>query len=182
MSIKIYIACLSSYNNGFLFGKHFDLDNFTNEDDLLEAIKDKVLDAKDNPSRVKYGENPEEWAMHDIEGIDYKHIGTEYPDLQKLIDMNEMMNELGEKEFETVLGLKSHMGFNTIEEAKEYYDENLIGEFSSDSDLAYHIAEEVNCWDLREGIGRYFDAESFARDLTMGGDVLEVDGVYFWSR
>lgn len=182
MSIKIYIACLSSYNNGFLFGKHFELDKFTDSEDLLEAIKTEVLDSAENPSRIKYGENPEEWAMHDIEGIDYKYINTEYPDLQQLIDMNDMMNDLGESTFEAVLGLKDNMGFKTIEEAKDYYEENLIGEFKDDAEMAYHIAEEVNCWDLSEGMGRYFDAEAFARDLTMGGDVLEVNGTYFWSR
>lgn len=182
MSIKIYIACLSSYNNGFLFGKHFDLDNYTDSEDLLGDIQKEVLDSPENPSRVKYGENPEEWAMHDIEGIDYKHIGTEYPDLQKLIDLNEMLSSEGETVFETLLGLKSHMGFSTIAEAKDYYDENLLGEFESDSDMAYHIAEEVNCWNLSEGIGRYFDAEAFARYLTLGGNVFEVNGTYFWSR
>lgn len=182
MSIKIYITCLSSYNNGFLFGKHFDLDSYTDSEDLLKDIQEQVLDNPENPSRVKYGENPEEWAMHDIEGVDYKYVGTEYPDLQKLIDMNEILSDLGEEAFQTLLELKSDLGLDSIEEAKDYYDDNLIGEFKDDSELAYYIAEEVNCWDLSEGVGRYFDAELFARDLKMGGDVLKCNGNYFWSR
>jgi antirestriction protein len=182
MSIKIYIACLSSYNNGFLFGKHFNLDQYSDSEELLADIQKDVLDNPENPSRLKYGENPEEWAMHDIEGIDYKHINTEYPDLQKLIDMNEMLSELGESAFNTLLGLKDNMGFDTLSEAKEYYDENLLGEFGSDEEMADYVAEEVNGWDMSEGPARYFDSSAFARDLTTGGDVFEIDGTYFWSR
>lgn len=171
--IKIYIACLSSYNNGFLFGKHFDLDDYTDKDDLLKDIQEQVLDAKDNPSRVKYGETPEEWAMHDIEGYDAK---TEYPDLQELIDLNELLNE---DNGEVILKLKDHQGIDSIDEAKSYYEDNYQGEFKSDEDFAYHIAEECMGWDLSEGIGRYFDAEAFARDLMF--EHFEIDGHYFAS-
>lgn len=177
--IKIYIACLASYNNGFLFGKWFDLDEYTDKDDLLNDINAQVLQSEENPAFLNCGENPEEWAMHDIEGIDYKYVGTEYPDLEKLIEMNEVLKE---GNGEAILGLMDHMGFDSISEAKEYYDDNLLGEFKDDAEMAEYIAEEVNGWDLSEGPGRYFDAEMFARDLTMGGDVFEVNGTYFWSR
>lgn len=182
MSIKIYIACLSSYNNDFLFGKHFDLDNYSDESDLLADIQEQIMDDPKNPSRVKYGETPEEWAMHDIEGIDYKYVNTEWPDLQKLIDLNTLLNEEGEENFTAILELKDHFGFKDIEEAKDYAEENYLGEFKSDEEMADYIAEEINGWDLSEGMGRYFDSEAYARDLQCGGDVLSISDRYYWNR
>jgi antirestriction protein len=171
--IKIYIACLSSYNNGFLFGKWFDLDEYTDKDDLLEAIQEQVLDSEDNPMRIKYGEKPEEWAMHDTEGYESK---TEYPDLQELIDLNELLNE---ENGEIILKLKDHIGLDSIDDAKRYYEDNHQGEFKDDEEFAYHIAEEVMGWKLNEGMGRYFDAEAYARDLMF--EHFEIDGHYFAS-
>jgi antirestriction protein len=182
MSITIYIACLSSYNNGFHFGRHFDLSNYQDKEDLLGDIKELVLDHPENPSRVKYGENPEEWAMHDIEGIDYKHVNTEWPDLQKLIDLNEVLESEGEENFQAMLELMDHMGFKEVSEAVSYAEDNFIGDFKDDAEMAWHIAEEVNGWDLSEGIGRYFNAEAFARDLNYSGDVFSCNGKYYWSR
>lgn len=176
--IKIYIACLSSYNNGFLFGKWFDLDNYSDEEDLLEDIQKEVLDNPENPSRKKYGENPEEWAMHDIEGIDYGKIRTEYPDLSKLIELNELLSE---EHGEIILDLKDHLGLNSIEDAKEYHEDNHIGKFANENDMADYVAEHLNGWDLSSGIGRYFDSEAYARDLTCG-DIFNIDDHYYWSR
>lgn len=169
--IKAYFACLSSYNHGFLFGEWLDLDDYKDKDNLLEAIEKNILKNPKNPSRVKYGENPEEWAMHDIEGIDYDYIKTEYPDLDKLMEMNDLLND---DNGEMILKVMSHFGFNSIEEAKNFHDENYQGEFKSWEDFAYYIAEEVNGWDLSSGIGRYFDAESFGRDLSF--DYVDIDG------
>lgn len=172
--IKIYVACLASYNNGFLFGQWFDLDDFSDKDELLEAIQEKILNASENPSRLKFGENPEEWAVHDYEGTEEK---SEWPDLGELIEKNELLNEVNG---EAILGVKEHLGLDTIEEAREYFTDNHIGEFSDLEALAYHVAEEVNGWKLDEGPGRYFDAEAYGRELDM--ETFEVNGHYFWSR
>lgn len=175
MSIKIYIACLASYNNGFLHGKWFDLNDFNDADDLREAITNDVLESKDNPTTVKYGETCEEFAIHDFEapkGVDIK----EYSDLDELMEMNEILND---DNGEIILALKSHVGLDSIEAAKDYYDENHCGEFKSDTDFAFDVAENVMCWNLSEGIGRYFDAEAFARDLMF--EHFEIDGHYFRS-
>jgi len=179
--IKIYVACLSSYNSGYHFGKWLDLSNYSSGDDVLEAIQEEILDNEENPARKLYNEEPEEWAMHDIEGITYDQAGrTEWPDLDDLIEMNELLDE-DETKAEALFGIKDYMGFNTLKEASDFYDEKLIGEFKDEEEMAYYIAEEVNCWDLSDGPGRYFDAAQFARDLNYGGDVVEIGGTYFWA-
>lgn len=175
--IKIYVACLASYNNGFLFGQWFDLDDFSDKDQLLEAIHEKILNAPENPSRLKYGEEPEEWSVHDYDtdctGLDK----SEYPDLEELIEINHL---LGETNGKAILGVKEYLGLDTIEEAREYFELNHIGEFSDLEALAYYVAEEVNGWNLDEGPGRYFDAEAYGRDLDI--ETFEVNGHYFLEQ
>ena len=176
--IKIYVACLASYNSGYLFGKWLDLDNYSSGDEVLEAIQKEILDSELNPMLQNYGETPEEWAMHDIEGISYELAGrTEWPDMDKLIEMNEVLND---DNGELILEIKDYLS-SDIQEAKEFFDEKHIGEFSSDTELADYIAEEINGWDLSSGVGRYFDSEAFARDLQCGGEVTEIGGHYFWA-
>ncbi|WP_397381139.1 antirestriction protein ArdA [Pseudomonas sp.] len=41
--MRMYAACLASYNNGVLHGEWFDLEEFDDVSDLQEAIKHKVL-------------------------------------------------------------------------------------------------------------------------------------------
>lgn len=176
--IKVYIACLASYNSGYLFGKWLDLDNYNSGDEVLGAIQKEILDSELNPMLQNYGETPEEWAMHDIEGITYELAGrTEWPDMDKLLEMNEILND---DNGELILEIKDYLSADTIQEAKEFFENNHIGEFSRETELAYYIAEEINGWDLSDGLGRYFDAQQFARDLLCG-DVTEIGGHYFWA-
>lgn len=172
MSIKIYVACLSSYNNGLLHGKWFDLNDFSDADDLRDSIQKEVLD--ESPMQGK--ENIiEEFAIHDFEAPKGADIG-EYSGLEELIEMNEILSD---DNGEMILALKSHLGLDSLEKAKDYFDENYQGEFKSDEEFAWDIAENAMGWDLSEGIGRYFDAEAFARDLMF--EHFEIDGHYFRS-
>ena len=41
--MRMYAACLASYNNGVLHGEWFDLEEFDDATDLQEAIQRKVL-------------------------------------------------------------------------------------------------------------------------------------------
>lgn len=173
--IKIYVACLASYNNGFLHGKWFDLDKFTDADDLQAAITNEVLESKDNPTMLKYGEKCEEYAIHDFEAPEACKIG-EYDSLERLFEMNDILND---DNGEVILSLKAHVGLDSIEEAKEYYDDNHCGEFKNDEEFAYDVAENCMSWNLSEGMGRYFDVEAFARDLMF--EHFEIDGHYFRS-
>lgn len=173
--IKIYVACLASYNNGFLHGKWFDLDKFSDADDLREAITNEVLESKDNPTTLKYGETCEEFAIHDYEAPKGCDIG-EYSDLDSLMEMNEILSD---DNGEIIIALKSHVGLDSLEAAKEYYDENYSGEFKSDIDFAEEIAEQCFDSEAMKSIGRYFDYESYARDLMF--EHFEIDGHYFRS-
>ncbi len=58
--IRIYVACLASYNNGILFGQWIDA---TQELDDLYAELRAMLKASPIP-------DAEEWAIHDYEGFE----------------------------------------------------------------------------------------------------------------
>lgn len=176
MSIKIYVACLSSYNCGFLHGKWLDLDNYSDSEEVLAAIHDEILQAPNNPAKSKYNELCEEWAIHDFEAPEACRI-CEYDSIERLMEMNELLND---KDGEQILAVKSDMGFDSIDEARRFHEDNYVGEFSNLSDLGYHFAEEVNGWDLSEGMGRYFDAEAYGRDLSY--DLTEVNGHYYFNN
>lgn len=47
--MRMYAACLASYNNGDLHGKWFDLEDYSDKDELLEAIAEKVLRTSPHP-------------------------------------------------------------------------------------------------------------------------------------
>jgi antirestriction protein len=64
-----------------------------------------------------------------------------------------------------------------IEEMRECF----IGEFSSDTELGEHVADETGLLsEMPESLRRYFDYEAFGRDLAY--DTFEANGFYFWSR
>ena len=65
----IYVACLASYNNGFLHGAWI----YAAQD--YENIIDEIGDMlKKSPVIALYGEIAEEWAIHDYEGFGDLHI------------------------------------------------------------------------------------------------------------
>lgn len=64
-SIRVYAACLSSYNNGRLHGEWIDVSD--DEDELKEKIQEML---KASPET-----NAEEWAFHDTEGPGSSLIG-----------------------------------------------------------------------------------------------------------
>ena len=71
--MKIYVACLESYNNGILHGKWVDA---TKEVDEIESEITTML----KESSIL---EAEEWAIHDYDGFGDLHLG-EYPSLSSI--------------------------------------------------------------------------------------------------
>lgn len=64
-------------------------------------------------------------------------------------------------------------GYSDLGEALAAYEDAVIGDhYESVEDYAYEYAED--CLGLEGFALDYFDAERFARDLTLGGDIVEV--------
>lgn len=122
-TMRIYVACLASYNNGRHHGEWFDLDDYVDAEDLSEAVKEKVLLTSPYPNVMVEciacggdGINPnesdsicktchgtgevpsaEETAIHDHEGFPEGSVG-EYTSFDKLYEIRERIAE-AEEEF-----------------------------------------------------------------------------------
>ena len=122
-TMRVYVACLASYNAGRLHGAWFDLDDWQDADDLSEAVKEKVLLTSPYPNVMVEciacggdGINPnesdsicktchgtgevlsaEETAIHDFEGFPDGSVG-EYTSFDKLYEIRERIAE-AEEEF-----------------------------------------------------------------------------------
>lgn len=130
---KIYVACLSAYNNGFLHGLWIDA---TQEvEDIEDDIKWML-----SWSPVVDEEPCEEWAIHDYEnwmGIEL----NEYEDINKLAELANILQEHG-KPF--VLYRNYYGDDVTVEDFQEYY----LGIYESEEDFVYQQWEE--CGQLKE--------------------------------
>lgn len=115
--MKMYAACLASYNNGHLHGRWFDLEDYADADELKQAIAVYVLRTSPYPNVTvtcpacsgkkpeqffcrccdKTGQvaSAEEWAAHDWDGEGLATFG-EYPDIQRVLNHVEMVEMHGE--------------------------------------------------------------------------------------
>ena len=167
---RIYVACLSSYNAGILHGTWIDA---TQEPDAIHAeIKAMLKRSKVQPA--------EEFAIHDYEGFFNIHIG-EYQSIESVAEHAQFAVTHGE------LGAKVIEALGSIGDAESALNDNYQGAFDSLTDWAEDfLAETGELSKLPDNLKRYFDYESYARDVEMSGDILtlEVGGQHhiFWTR
>lgn len=152
MEFKIYLTNLGMYNNGELVGKWVNLpcDDLNAE---LESIG------------VKAGTAYEEYSITDYEN-DWGVQVSEYENLDTLNDLAQRLADVEDKGDENWLRAFLE-AYGDVEYALEHYeDSNFYPEMDLE-DVARDIIEE--CYDLPEIAVRYFDYESFARDLGYDG-------------
>lgn len=159
--MRMYAACLASYNNGILHGVWLDLDDYVYDPDtsgLLMAIKEQVLDTSPIPGA-------EEWAAHDWDGEGLSGFG-EYPDLEKVLEHVRLVSEHGE----AWLAYVEHVGAHYATE--EGFEDARMGECESPEDWAEEfLSENGTLESIPENLRAYFDFKAYARDAEIGGDV-----------
>jgi len=153
---SIYVACLASYNSGFLHGK------WISADQTVSAIYDEIKDMLEE-SPV---EDAEEHAIHDYEGFGNTRLG-EYEDLETVVKYAGFITEHGE------LG-QALLSEYDIEDAENMMSDQYHGCYDSEVDFAWHLFEECYSHTLPDNLRYYFDCEAFARDLFIN-DYCSVD-------
>jgi len=153
---RIYVACLAAYNNGHLHGKWIDATQSV--EDMQEEIN-AMLEASPIP-------NAEEWAIHDSEWIDLNECDS----LQRVNDIAEFIVEHGE------LGYKlMQMNGGNVPYSVEMLEDHYHGAWKSKGHFVYHLVDDCDfLGDCSEIAKRYFDYDSFERDLFM----TDYDDVY----
>jgi len=167
-----WVGCLGCYNSGRLFGKW--LDGLVC-DDLEAAGLAEILTIGEYtaPRCVKCGAD-EFWVM-DHENYGGALSGECNPTEAR--EAAELLASAEDYEREAWVAWLDNGMPADLEEMRECY----IGEFSSDTELGEYFADECGLLDeMPESLRRYFDYESYGRDLAH--DTFEVSGYYFWNR
>lgn len=153
--IRIYVACLASYNNGTLHG----------------AWIDATLDAEDAQDEVNGMlalspiENAEEWAIHDYEGFEGVRL-SEHQGFQSVSEIAQFIEE------HETLGAKLIEHFGDLDDAKRAMGEHYRGCFASVADFAEELTEEATV--IPENLQYYIDYEKMARDLEIN-DIFVIE-------
>ena len=168
-AIRIYVACLAAYNNGYLHGKWIDAtqDMDDIQDELKEMLKTSPLE-----------EEAEEYAIHDFEGYGSYRL-SEYEGLESAHEIACFIEEHGELGAE-VLSYISDMG-----EAKKMLEENYNGCYSSLADYAQELTEETS--EVPKHLEFYIDYDKMGRDMEMSGDIFTIETTHdevhiFWNH
>lgn len=177
---SIYVACLASYNNGYLHGKWI---NAAQDRDLVwDEINDML---KDSPVTKLYGEIAEEWAIHDFEGFNGYRV-DEWHNIEEICEIaNVLANECNG---ELIIEILDHLGSGTtIERAKEFLEDNYAGVHKDLEDFAYSFFDECYGIDsIPKQLMHYVNFEAMGRDMDLSGDIFTLsnaDGMHvFWNR
>lgn len=158
--MRIYVACLASYNNGVLYGRWIDASS--DADDMMEEVS-AMLKASPIPGA-------EEWAIHDYE--DFPDLG-EYAGLDAIAKFVELVEEYSHSfKPEEIAAIVDYVG--DIEEAAKMLKYNLVGPHISFFEYASEYADECLLGDASEVVAAYFNYEDFARDLQMDYEVVDL--------
>ena len=165
--IRIYVACLAAYNNGYLHGTWIDA---TLGENAIWDQTNEVLKTSPMP-------DAEEWAIHDYEGFEGLNI-SEYEGIQSVVEKAEFIEEHGR------LGAEVANHYGDFESARRALEADYAGQYDSLADFAQEITAETS--EIPNHLQHYIDWERMGRDLEVN-DVLAIDMGYrevhvFWNR
>lgn len=169
--MKIYAACLASYNAGTYHGAWIEIESGATSDTILAEI-DKMLKASPTPGA-------EEYAIHDYEGVPQSLMTAwgEHPDLDEVASAAEALLDSGEV-FEAALSYSGHVG-EALEACRnqQYVDcgespEEIVEKWFEDTGTLEEVPERLRC---------YIDFKAYARDLRLSGEWFFelVNGTYY---
>lgn len=155
--IRIYVACLASYNAGILHGAW--IDAAEGQDHLIDATKTMLA-----ASPIK---RAEEWAIHDHEGF-AEGLIQEYTSFVRVAALAEFL-EAHSKIGAAVL---SYYG-GDLKDATEALEERYQGQFESLADFAQDVTEGTT--EIPESLQYYIDYAKMADDMTLSGDIIAIE-------
>ncbi|WP_298993213.1 antirestriction protein ArdA [uncultured Desulfovibrio sp.] len=169
---RIYVASLTDYNSGILHGKWLTLDDFTDLEDLQEAV-DNML--KESPIMKETGALAEECAIHDHEG--FHGLIEEYSSLSDVWEIHALLEEHTDNE-NALIAYVNWVG-GTLADAVNRFDACYEGEWESEEAFAENLLEDTGVLSsLPDWAQQYFDMKKYSRDLFMT-DYVYTDGFVF---
>lgn len=170
--LRIFLTNLGKYNEGELIGEWVELPC---TDDELEAAKARI-GISDEPD--ENGNYYEEWFITDYESDIQGMTVGEYDDLDEL---NEFAEELDNLDIDQQQAIKAFLeDGSTFDEALEGVQSGnyrIYSDCDDMTDVAMEVVEECGYLnDVPETVARYFDYESFGRDLDLEDKFYYIDG------
>lgn len=154
---RIYVACLSSYNNGILHGAW--IDAAQSPEDITAEVH-AMLARSPMPGA-------EEWAIHDYEGF-YDCSLSENEGFAEVSELAAFIAEQGRLGAELV----SHFG-SDLEAARRALEESYAGEYPSLADFAEELTTQSIT--IPQQLAYYIDYSAMARDMELNGDVFTIE-------
>lgn len=205
-TMRIYVACLASYNNGRHHGEWFDLDDYVDAEDLEKAVKERVMITSPYPNVMVEciacggdginpnefdsicktchgtGEAPsaEEWAIHDHEGFPEGSVG-EYTSFSRLYEIRERIEEAEEElgdDGQEILEAFEYC-FGTDDTPISTIREAYRGKYSSGAEMEQEFAIETG--QIKED-SPYFHYIDWERVWADDCDISEHNGHFFWNN
>lgn len=126
---QIYVADLAAYNAGELVGEWLNLNDYSDADELMQAITDLT---------ETWAEGHEEWAIHDTENIPRDLIteGSGSEDFEKFYTIKAKADEMS-LPMEVLMQWVADTGAD-IDSADDAYQ----GEYDDEEDYAYRMVED----------------------------------------
>ena len=169
---RIYVASLTDYNSSILHGKWLALDDFTDLEDLQEAVNAML---KESPTMKETGALAEEYVIHDHEGF-HGLIG-EYTPLAEVWEIHSLLEEHSDNE-DALMAYVSWTG-DTLADAVDRFENCYQGEWDSEEAFVEDLLDDSGMLsELPEWARPYFDVEKFTSDLFMT-DYVYTDGFVF---
>ena len=160
MKSAIYVGTYGKYNSGSLFGKWFDLNDYSDVGEFNDAIKE-----------YHKGEYDPEYMFQDWEGIPDQFISECSID-SKFWDYLDTIND-------SYLDVEVFQAGSDLDIPYDEIQDRYCGAFESDTDLAYYLVESMDLLgDASELVSRYFDYEAYGRDEAINY-YSEHNGHYF---
>ena len=171
---KVWVGEWSLYNEGKLIGEWVDLSDYSSGEEVMDKIQE-LLDKWTEET----GENREEYGIFDFENFPRSMYSEQMgeQDFDNVIKAWEFSQDR-DVPMEVIGNIVSEYEPSDLE---EWFDEHYEGQFDSDRDLAYHYVDVLGGIERlgKDTTERYFDYESFGRDLAY--DYNNYDGHYFRS-
>lgn len=153
--MRVYIANLGKYNEGYLVGDWFSF----------------PLDYEEIKERIGLNGEYEEYAVHDTDNFPCEV--SEYISIDELNRMYEMIEELPEEIVDSLDDFISCYGSlgGVVENKDKIY---FYPGCDDMEDVAYHYAHELNMLgDIPPSLEYYIDYEAYGRDLEIEGYFIE---------
>ena len=159
-TVSLYIASLHHYNQGELKGEWIEVGPHDTSDDIRSAIQ-ALLESWD----------VEEYAIHDYEGLP-SAIASEHMSLEKVAAYTTLLDRFQKQIVEAYFQSCFHYEVDAHAWGRDIED-RILGVYDSVEEWAYERAEMAGWTD--DMSTHYFDAEAFARDARLNGDITAID-------